>query len=126
MPLRPLLLMLALIGVCVAIICIAWGYGVDLYVFSPAARTRWRQKMWGPPTHPGEILGLLAFAGVLAFFTRRYAFGFFALITVGLLLGTPVGFLVYNWTPTWAQYALTAGMLATCIYAWSMRYYLDD
>jgi hypothetical protein len=47
-------------------------------------------------------------------------------VTAGLLAGSVVGFLVYQWTPSWSQHFLTGAMIATSIYAWQQRDYFEE
>jgi len=122
-PIRQVILLLALFGSCVAIVALAWASGSELYLFAPAGR-------WGhfqirrPPTHPGVILGLLVFSVILTYWFHQHGMYVFIVITaLGILLGSAVGFLVFGWTPTWTQHCLAAAMIATSIYAWKQKDY---
>jgi uncharacterized membrane protein len=120
MPVRQLALLLGLFCLCLAVVGIAWASGSQLYLFLPSRRPV------VPPTHPGVILVFLVFSPFLTYWFRQYGVFFFILMTAGILLGSAMGFFVYNWTPSWAQHVLAAAMIATSIYAWKQKYYFEE
>ncbi len=124
MPVRQLALLLGLFCLCLAFVGIAWASGSELFLFVPGRqRSGWLHR---PPTHPGVILGLLVLSLPLTYWFQEYGVYLFIATTVGILLGSAVGFTVFQWTPSWAQHFLAAAMIATSIYAWQQKYYFED
>ena len=120
MPARQLALLLGLFCLCLAIVGIAWASGNQLYLFLPSRRPSL------PPTHPGVILFFLIVSLPLTYWLRQNGVYFFIVMTVGILLGSMMGFYVYKWTPSWAQHFLAVAMIATSIYAWQQKYYFEE
>lgn len=122
MPIRQVIQLLALFALCLAIVGIAWASAAKLYLFIPTRSG----TLHAPPTHPGAILCLLCFSLIMTYFFRQNGLYVFFVMVVSLLLGSAVGLFAFGWTPSWAQHALTAGMIATGIYAWQQRDYFDE
>ncbi len=120
MPVRQLVILLALFGSCLAIVGIASASGSELFLFLPVRRVS------RPPSHPGVILAFLIFSPILTFWVRQNGVYFFILLAFGILLGSAVGFFVFGWTPSWAQHLLGAAMIATSIYAWNQKHYFEE
>jgi hypothetical protein len=120
MPTRQLALLLGLFGLCLALVGLAWASGSQLYLFLPSHRPSL------PPTHPGVILVFVILSLPLTYWLRQNGVYFFIVMTVGILLGTVMGFSVYKWTPSWAQHLLAAAMIATSTYAWMQKYYFEE
>jgi len=120
MPIRQLALLLGLFCLCLAIRGIAWANKYQLYMFVPSRRPSL------PPTHPGVILFFLVLSLFLTYWRRQYGVYIFIAITAGMLLGSAMGFYVYNWTPSWAEHLLAAAMIATSIYGWKQKYYFEE
>jgi hypothetical protein len=93
MPTRQLALLLGLFGLCLALVGLAWASGSELFLFVPTGHSR-------PPTHPGIILGLLGISPILTFWVRQGGVYVFILITLGILLGSVLGFKGFGWTPS--------------------------
>jgi len=122
MPVRQLIVLVALFGTCLAIIGIAWATGSELFLYLPGRHFSSHR----PPTHPGGVLGLLVISVLLTCWFRQGGVYFFILMAVGILLGSAVGFFGFGWTPSWAQHLLTAAMIGTSIYAWQQRDYFEE
>jgi UDP-N-acetylmuramyl pentapeptide phosphotransferase/UDP-N-acetylglucosamine-1-phosphate transferase len=120
MPIRQLALLLGLFYLCLAIVGMAWANGNQLFLFIPSRRPSL------PPTHPGVILGFLVLSPTLTYWLRQKGVYFFIALTVGILVGSGMGFYVHNWTPSWAQHFLTVAMIATSIYAWTQKCYFEE
>ena len=125
MPIRQVILLFGLFALCVAIVGIAWATGSELYLFVPTGRWGYRH-FHRPPTHPSIILGLLVTSLVLTYWFRQNGVYVFILMAFGILLGSAVGFLVFGWTPSWAQHVLFVAMIATSVYAWKQKDYFED
>jgi hypothetical protein len=124
MPLRVALILFGLFTGCLAIVCMAWAIGSEFYVFLPS---RHIASISRPPTHPCEVLILLAVCVALYLYSPHYALLFFTALLAGLLLGSLVGYGVFAWTPTVPQVLLTLTMIAEAAYGWTIQdYYLDD
>ena len=95
MPVRQLNLLLGLFCLCLAIVGIAWANDCQLYLFLPSRRPIL------PPTHPGVILFFLIISLPLTYWLRQNGAYYFIVMTVGILLGSMMGFCVYKWTPSW-------------------------
>ena len=125
MPIGRLLTLFGLLGLCLAVVGIAWATGSEFYLFVPAGR--WGHgHLYRPPTHPGIILGLLATSVLLTYWFRQNGLYVFIIMAFGILLGSAVGFLVFGWTPSWAQHVLFVAMIVTSIYAWQQKDYFED
>jgi uncharacterized membrane protein len=120
MPVRQLALLLGLFCLCLAIVSMAWTNGNQLYLFLPS-----RHAVL-PPTHPGVALGFLVVSPFLTYWLRQSGVYYFVALTVGILVGSAMGFYVYKWTPSWAQHFLAVAMIATSIYAWKQKYYFEE
>jgi hypothetical protein len=118
MPLRTVLILLALFLGCVAIVLLAWATGSEFYVFLPRRRIVAIQE---PPTHPGIILALLSVCVALYLYSPRYALLFFTGILCCLLLGSLIGYIVFSWHPTLMQIVLTLMMIGEVSYGWSIQ-----
>jgi hypothetical protein len=124
MPLRTALILCGLFVVCVAIVVLAWVIGSEFFVFLPR---RWLTSIHKPPTHPSVVLALLAACVALYLYSPHYALLYFTALLGCLLLGSLVGYGVFNWNPTLMQVLLTLAMIAEVSYGWSIQnYYLDD
>ena len=122
MPVRQLALLLGLFCLCLAIVGVAWASGEELFLFLPFRRA----LLTCPPTHPGVIFGFLLLCPILTYGFRQTGVYVFIAMTAGILLGSVVGFKVFQWTPSWAQLFLTAAMITTSIYAWKQEYYFEE
>jgi hypothetical protein len=124
MPIRQLIILLALFGSCLAIVGIAGATGSELFLFIPVRR--WGRPFHPPPTDPGVILGVLLTSLILTVWVRQAGVYFFIMIALGILVGSVVGFVVYGWVPSWAQHILTAAMIVTSVYAWNQTSYFEE
>ena len=120
MPVSRVLILLALFASCLAIVGLAWASGSELYTFFPG------RHVHRPPTHPIALLIVLAFCMVLTLWIGQRGIYVFMIATVGILLGSGLGFFVYDWTPTWSQHLLSIAMIGTCIYGWMQRDYFEE
>jgi hypothetical protein len=123
MPIRRVLILLALFGSCLAIIGLAWISGSDLYLLSFPPR---RRHINGPPTPPGIILAVLLVCPMLTLWLGQRGIYVFWAATLGMLVSSAVGFVAFNWTPTWSQHLLVIAMIATSVYAWTQKDYFDE
>lgn len=124
MPLRMALILFGLFVGCVAIVLFAWAIGSEVYLLVPR---RWYGAVSRPPTHPCGILILLGVCVALYLYSPRYALLYFTVLLASLLLGSLVGYGVFNWKPTVMQVLLTIAMIAEASYGWTIQdYYLDD
>ena len=128
MPMSRVLTLVGLFGLCLAVVAIAWASGSELYLFTPAGRLGSLHGLHvrRPPTHPGIILGLLVTIAILTYWLRQNGIYIFIVTALGVLLGSVVGFLVFHWTPSWAQHVLFVAMLATGVYAWTQKDFFED
>ena len=122
MPVRQLALFLGLFCLCLAVVALAWASGKQLFLFLPVRFI----PIHLPPTHPGLIVGLLVLTPIVTYWFRQNGVYYFIVITVGILLGSMMGFYVYKWTPSWAQHLLSVAMIATSIYAWKQKSYFEE
>jgi hypothetical protein len=51
---------------------------------------------------------------------------FVAVLAGGIAVGTILGYCAFHWTPSWAQHVLFVAMIATSIYAWTLKDYFED
>lgn len=124
MPLRTALILFGLFAGCVAIVVIGWAIGSDFYLLVPR---RWYGAVARPPTHPCGVLIMLGMCVALYLYSPRYSLLYFTVLLGSLLLGSLVGYSVFDWRPTAMQILLTIAMIAEACYGWSMQnYYLDD
>lgn len=124
MPLRTFLTVFGLFGGCLAIAIVAWATGSEFYLLMPPRGLGRAVSL--PPHHPLVILFALAIPGLLYFLSPRHALIVFSLIPALLLLGSLVGYAVFAWTPTWAQWALSAATIVATSYYWNRRDGLFD
>jgi hypothetical protein len=120
MPVRQAIVLIALFGACLAFVGMAWAVDSRLYLFLPSRRIS------PPPTHPAVILILLVASLPLTYWFRQNGVYFFIILAAGILLGSAVGFFLFQWTPSWAQHLLAAAMIATSTYGWQQKYYFED
>jgi hypothetical protein len=124
MPLRIVLIFAGLFLGCLAIVLLAWAVGSEFYIFIPSFRLRAANK---PPDHPFVVLGLLMTCLAVYFYSPTTGLSFFTVLLGGLVLGSIVGYAVFQWTPTVMQIVLTAAMIAEAGYGWSIQnYYLEE
>jgi hypothetical protein len=124
MPLRMAVILFGLFVGCVATVLVAWAIGSEFYVLVP---TRWLRAVSRPPTHPCGVLVFLAACVALYLYSPRYALLYFTVLLGSVVLGSLVGYGVFNWKPTLMQVLLTLAMTAEAVYGWSIQgYYLDD
>src|SRR5208282_2145700 len=104
MPTRQLIILLVLLGSCLAIVALAWATGSELYLYTFNLPVRWRNHLDFDrhATHPGVIFGLLVVSPILTYWSRQIGVYFFILLTAGIVFGSVTGFFVYGWTPSWA------------------------
>ncbi len=121
MPLRFVLIAAGLFIACLAVAIVAWMVGSEFYILAPS----YRHMIHRPPTHPIAVVLLFVFIAALYLYSEHYALVFFSCVLGGLALGSLVGFAVFSWTPTWAQWALTAVMSVETVYCWNNRCYFD-
>jgi hypothetical protein len=120
MPVRQVVLLLVLFGLCLAMVGIAWITGSELYLFFPS------RHMHGPPTHPGIIFGLLVVSPILTYWFLQNGVYLFITMALWMLLGSVMGFFIFGWTPSWSQHCVTAAMIATGVYAWNQKSYFEE
>ena len=119
MPIRTLIILAGLLAASLLVILIAWLAGFELYVFYG----RFRAK---PPTPTGMVAALLIGALALGmFFSQHYGLVMFSAAATGVTLGTIVGPLMFQWSPSVCQYLLTASMLGLVGYGWTQHEYFD-
>ena len=123
MPVRQIAVLLGLFGLCLAIVGIAWVSGSELYLYLPGRR---RAALHAPPTHPGEILGVIVAMLLLTFWQRQVGVILFMVAAASVFLGSLVGYLIFNWTPSWTQHCLGIVMVVTSTYAWQQKHYFED
>jgi hypothetical protein len=121
MPLRTAIILFSLFVACLLVAAAAWHWHTEFYILLPGRRHFHIQ----PPTDPVAVLMLLAFCGGLYLYSPHYALILFSIFLGGFILGSLVGYCVYNWHSTWAQYLLMATMGAETVYGWSNREELD-
>lgn len=120
MPIRNFLILVGLFAVCFAIVAIAWLSGSELYLFLPGRRH------FGPPTHPGVILAVMAVAALLCCWLQFMSVTVVTLLAAGICLGIPIGNLVHSWTPGICQYLLATALGVIAWYGWTQRDYLTE
>jgi hypothetical protein len=121
MPIRILAILAVLPAVTLGVLALAWMSDSELYFFLPS-------RSFGilrPPTHPAYLFWLLLFPFVVAFFSRHYALMTFLLFPLGLLLGSVVGAVAFQWTPSLCQHLLSVCAIGASAYGWSQREYFD-
>jgi hypothetical protein len=124
MPFRMALILFGLFIGCLAVVLLAWAIGSEFYVFLPSRRFT---SIHRPPTHPAGVLLLLGVCVAVYLYSPRHALFFFTALVGGILLGSLVGYGVFDWKPTVMQGFLTIMMIAEAAYGWSIQdYYLDD
>lgn len=124
MPLRIVLIFSGLFLGCVAVVLLAWAIGSEFYIFIPSFRMRPAHR---PPDHPAVVLGLLMTCLALYFYSPTTSLTCFTVLLCGLLLGSIVGYAVFQWRPTVMQILLTVAMIAEATYGWSIQnYYLEE
>jgi hypothetical protein len=121
MPLRVFSILTVLIVATLGLFGFAWLTGSELYFFIP---TRY-QPLLRPPTSPFLMLGILAIPTTVTIMSRHYGLLIFMLFPLGLLVGTVVGWLLFDWTPSWCQHLLATFAILLSVYGWSQRGYLD-
>ncbi len=104
-----------------------WLFGSEYYLFIPDVRFRRRR---GGPTVPPTSFGFVVFliiAGMVIFLlSRRIAAIYFTVLPFLAILGIPLGILLYEWTPGWAHYLLTAALCGLALLLWSNDNFHDD
>ena len=125
MPIRVLVTLIVLLAVTAAVLAIAWISQSELYFFLPSVDSGYGVRLEPPPTHPGSLLFLLIISLVVAIYSRHYGLVVFTIFPIGLLLGSGVGFVAFEWTPSLCQHLLTVSAVVAAGYGWSKRLYLD-
>jgi len=122
MPFTRVLILLLLLSSCVAIILLAWFSGAELYLYLPSRRG----VLHRPPTDPRLLLFLLSFSVPLGYWLRQAGVYYFMVMTGGMIAGSIVGYLGFDWTPSIMQHALVVAMAATSIYGWRQKDYFEE
>ncbi len=122
MPVRRLAIFVALLATTVGVLALAWLHGSDLYFLLPSYRHR---SVWPPPTNPDELAMILAATAVVAAFSRHYGLVMFTFFPIGLLLGSIVGYLVFEWTSSLLQLLLVFVSATASVYGWYQHEYFD-
>jgi hypothetical protein len=122
MPIRQVLILFTLLGLCLALVGLAWANGYELFLYLPSRRGHAHH----PPTHPGVIFATMIFSVLLAIWFRQWGVYVFTILSAGMVLGSLVGYFAFGWTPSWTQHFLTVAMIATSIYAWMQKEYFED
>jgi hypothetical protein len=117
MPTHKTLVFFGLLGVCLAIVVIAWATDSEFYLFLSDPELEFDAPH--PPTPAFLVIVFLLTGG--GAFLRWPRIGL--IILTGLLgtilLGSIVGYLAFAWTPTLVQWLLTAAMSMATIYGWA-------
>lgn len=121
MPIRVLAVLAMLLAVTIGVLALAWLSDSEIYFFLPSRSFRVQR----PPTNPVAVLLLLGVPFVVAIFSHHYGLIAFMLFPVGLLLGTAVGVVAFEWTPSLFQHLLCLVAIAASGYGWSQREYFD-
>lgn len=115
MPLRMVIILIGLFAACAAFAAMAWLSGAEIFLFIPGRRHAHR-----PPTHPAIVLAGLAFClALFVMFSEHYGLVCFTVLAGCIVLGTILGYPVFSWTPTPAQWLLTIAAGTEAIYGWT-------
>ena len=99
-----------------------WVTDAELYSCIPMERMQDHL----PPSHPAEILLFLMLPFAIGIFSNYYGLLMFMVLPIELVLGSLIGFFVFEWTPSLSQHLLCFFTVVTAGYAWSQRDYFDD
>jgi hypothetical protein len=123
MPVSRYILLLALCGVSLAVVGGAWASDGELFWYFGGRRLAWNDE---PPTHPGAIVVWIVVSSI--FFALRSDWGWIVGLVnaVGLVGGTILGPVLFNWTASGWQYAVTSMWIAATWYGWSQREYFSE
>jgi hypothetical protein len=123
MPIGRVLILLSLLGLCLAILGIAWATGDELYLFIPS---RSITPLFPPPTDPVFFVAILGAGVVVLWFAGKGGALYLILLATGTLLGSIVGFFMFHWIPSGSQHCLCLAMIATTVYYWKQKDYVED
>ena len=117
MPIRIVMVLLGLFVACLAVVIFAWAVGSDFYLGWPT-----RHGLLRTTDHPLFVLAILVFcAAVFLFYSQHYGLVLFTTVLGLVLVGIPVGFFLFDRTPTLVQWLLAAAMSAEVIYGWTIH-----
>lgn len=114
-----MIIQIALYGLCVGIVGIAFHSSWELYFFIPAPA-----GSFGPPSNPTGFLILTSIPILLYRRTKILSVAFCTLLAMGTWLGSVVGFCFAQWKPSSLQHLLTFSLILAATFGWT--HHVDD
>lgn len=115
MPLRDVIIALALVGTIVLVAFIGEATGSEFFLWLPVRR----RLPATPPSSPWRITMVMMIVVGVFFLSRRIATFFLTGFSIAMIVSLPIGILIYEWTPGWAHYVLMVAMGSLAVFAWS-------
>jgi hypothetical protein len=94
-----------------------------LFWYFGRGRRGWNDE---PPTHPGFILALVGVSSFLFALRSNWGWLVGGFNALGLVGGTVFGWMLFNWTASGWQHAVTGMWIAATWYGWSQREYFAE